>query len=58
MESWSWTICCMMNGLNGKRHAWVRGGRSHISPWSVAQKEMCHCQLMLRLQEGRDVDRA
>jgi hypothetical protein len=28
----------------------------HMPPWSVAGEEMCCSQLMLRLQEGRDVD--
>jgi hypothetical protein len=32
MESWSWTICCSMNCLNGGRHAWAGGGRrSHAA---------------------------
>ncbi len=32
MESWSWTICCLMSCSNGGRHAWVRGGRrSHVA---------------------------
>ncbi len=28
----------------------------HMPPWGVVRKEMCCCQLVLRLQEGRDVD--
>jgi hypothetical protein len=28
----------------------------HMSPWGVVGKEMSYCWLMLRLQEGRDVD--
>jgi hypothetical protein len=28
----------------------------HMSPWGVARKEMCCCQLMLKLQKGKDVD--
>jgi len=32
MESWSWTICCLMNCSNGKRHARAGGGRkSHAN---------------------------
>jgi hypothetical protein len=30
--------------------------KDHMPPWGVAGKEMCWCWLMLRLQEGRDVD--
>jgi len=30
--------------------------KDHMSPWSVVGKEMCYCRLVLRLQEGRDVD--
>jgi hypothetical protein len=30
--------------------------KDHMSPWGVVKKEMCCCQFMLRLQEGRDVD--
>jgi hypothetical protein len=31
MESWSWTICCPMSYSNGRRHAWVEGGKkSHV----------------------------
>jgi hypothetical protein len=56
MESWNWTICCPMSCSNGRRHARVGGGRDYMPPWGVARKEMCCCWLMLRLQEGRDVD--
>jgi hypothetical protein len=28
----------------------------HIPPWGVVGKEMCCCWLVLKLQEGRDVD--
>jgi hypothetical protein len=32
MESWSWTICCLMNCSNGRRHAWTGGNRrSHVA---------------------------
>jgi hypothetical protein len=28
----------------------------HMPPWSVAGKEIYYCWLVLRLQEGRDID--
>jgi hypothetical protein len=28
----------------------------HMLPWGVVGKGGCYCQLVLRLQEGRDVD--
>ncbi len=28
----------------------------HMPPWGVIGKEMCYCRLVLRLQEGKDVD--
>jgi hypothetical protein len=28
----------------------------HMLPWGVARKEICYCRLVLRFQEGRDVD--
>ncbi len=28
----------------------------HISSWGVVGKEMCYCWLVLKFQEGRDVD--
>jgi hypothetical protein len=30
--------------------------KDHMPPSGVAGKEMCCCRLMLKLQEGRDVD--
>jgi hypothetical protein len=32
MESWNWTICCLMSCSNGGKHAWAKGGgRSHVT---------------------------
>jgi hypothetical protein len=32
MESWNWTICCLMGCSNGGKHAWAKGsGRSHVT---------------------------
>jgi hypothetical protein len=32
MESWSWTICCLMSCSSGGRHTWARGDkRSHVA---------------------------
>jgi hypothetical protein len=28
----------------------------HMLPWGVAEKEMCCCQFVLRLQEEKDVN--
>jgi hypothetical protein len=28
----------------------------HMLPWGVVEKEMCCCWLMLKLQEGKDID--
>jgi hypothetical protein len=28
----------------------------HMPPWGVVGKRRCYCQLVLRLQEGRDID--
>jgi hypothetical protein len=41
-----------MNSSNGIRHTWVKGGKRS----NVAGKEMCCCRLVLRLQEGNNVD--
>jgi len=30
--------------------------KNHMPPSGVVGKEMCYCQLMLSLQEGKDVD--
>ncbi len=30
--------------------------KNHMSPKGAVGKEMCYCQLMLSLQEGKDVD--
>jgi hypothetical protein len=30
--------------------------KDHMLAWGVARREMCCCQLVLRLQEGRDID--
>jgi hypothetical protein len=32
--------------------------RDHLLFWGVARKGRCYCQLMLRLQEGKDVDQS
>ncbi len=34
----------------------LRVVENHMSLWGVVGKEMCCCRLMLRLQEGRDLD--
>jgi hypothetical protein len=34
----------------------LRVVEDHMLPWSVIKKEMCCYQLVLRFQEGRDVD--
>jgi hypothetical protein len=32
MESWSWTICCLMNCSNKGKHAWIKASRrSHAA---------------------------
>jgi hypothetical protein len=41
IESWNWTICCLMNCSNGGTHTWARGGRR--LHWGIAGKEMCCC---------------
>jgi hypothetical protein len=28
----------------------------HMPPWNVVGKGRCYCQLMLRLQKGKDID--
>jgi len=59
MESWSWTICCLMGCSNGGRHTRARGGRrSHIALKGVIEKEMCCCRFMPKLQEGKNVDQS
>ncbi len=39
-----------------KRHAQIEGGRKSHHLEVLLEKEMCCCQVVLRLQEGRDVD--
>jgi hypothetical protein len=34
----------------------LRVVENHMSPWGVDGKGMCYCRLMLRLQEGKDID--
>ncbi len=34
----------------------LRVVKYHILPWDVVGKEMCYCQIVLKLQEGKDVD--
>jgi hypothetical protein len=30
--------------------------KDHVSPWGAAGKEMCYYQLLLTLQERKDID--
>jgi len=34
----------------------LRAIKDHMPPWGVAGKGRSYCQLVLRLQEGRDID--
>jgi len=56
MESYSWTICCLTSCSNGIRHMRARVIKDHMLLWNVTGKERCCCQLMPRVQEGKDDD--
>jgi hypothetical protein len=58
MKSWSQTICCPMNCSNEKKMCKLGVVGDHMPPWSVARKGRCYCQLVLKLQVGRDVDQS
>jgi hypothetical protein len=34
----------------------LRVVEEHMVFWGVVEKEMCCCRLVLRLQEGKDID--
>jgi len=58
MESWSWTIYCLMNCSNEGINAHVGVVEDCMLPtWIIVGKQKFCCWLVLRFQKGRDVDR-
>jgi hypothetical protein len=56
MDSWSWTICCLMSCSYERKHVRTRGDRRSHGALRCCWKVRCYCRLMLRLQEEKDVD--
>jgi hypothetical protein len=59
MESWRWTICCLMNCSKGEGDMFVLAAiKYHMLSWGVVRKGRCYYWFTLRLQERRDVDQS